>query len=902
MSKLDSLVVDLQLNSAALRSGLDSAQTALAGFGKSIEHIDHQLHALTEAKSFEIGKELVKGLAEFVQKGAEAAEKMGLLAQAAGVPVEAFSRLDYAASLSGVATEDLSKSFTKLNKNAALAGAGVPAQAAIFEALGIKVKDASGHVKTAADLMPELADKFAGLKDGASKSALAMEIFGKAGAQMVPMLNEGREGLEKYGAELETFGGVITPAAAASAKAFEDNLIRLKKATQSVAIAAAGDVAPALTRLTDELLSSKTGALDMKGASEGLAVVMKVLASAGVIVGAIFEGVGATIGIAAAAINEAAHGNFKAALTAHDQYTAALEESGKAARARLDAIWAAPTPGGDAGMLFLKGAAGAGKGSADPIMSKLEGLKKSAPEADTALKSLTATLHEWELKVAEAGVGESWLDQLEAKLSTGKIADELTKAGAKAAGLRDRLLEVGTALHDAEALKLSLKVDFEIARSAATIGRSAADRRESFAGASAGGFDPSQLTAGFTNFDNALAMWTRDMDQNARKLGEAQMLEKDGDLKGAQNALLFADAAAAAAGKASRAMDVFQASAVKSAAVASVALGALVSKLGGVGQVISAAAQGMATAGPWGAIIAVLAEVLSRMQSFTKLTDYLNKDLETHLGVLSKILAPLFEMLQGMGEAMNSLLDSFSPLQWAFTAISAILWAVGKTMILMEIATVGVIIWFNELTQQNTSQLKLQMEGLVTKLKEGFVDPMQKTGDAAAKTAAALNQMTVNLPSGYKLAGAQFGADGSSSGVGTSGGGVGTTKTADYSASSRPTGTGASALTLTPEEAALWTRIYNAAIITGMSVAGAAAAADAYLKSNRNGSQGAGWGSGSAPAAGGAHPPSGTAYGPAPAPIYYVTVQAANLGDLSRQLTEVGKRKQAQKSRNSEGK
>src|SRR5581483_8573134 len=106
MAALSDLVVSLSADTAALRAGLDQATSMLKSFGSGISSIQKQIEGFGELKGVEIGKELIEGLAEFVQKGAEAAEQAGKLAQAAGVPVESFSRLSYAASLSNVSAED----------------------------------------------------------------------------------------------------------------------------------------------------------------------------------------------------------------------------------------------------------------------------------------------------------------------------------------------------------------------------------------------------------------------------------------------------------------------------------------------------------------------------------------------------------------------------------------------------------------------------------------------------------------------------------------------------------------------------------------------------------------------------------------------------------------------------
>jgi hypothetical protein len=71
---------------------------------------------------------------------------------------------------------------------------------------GTSIKDANGHVKSMAELLPSIADKFKELPNGAEKTALATQLFGRAGAQMIPVLNQGSEGMAELTAKAKEMG------------------------------------------------------------------------------------------------------------------------------------------------------------------------------------------------------------------------------------------------------------------------------------------------------------------------------------------------------------------------------------------------------------------------------------------------------------------------------------------------------------------------------------------------------------------------------------------------------------------------------------------------------------------------------------------------------------------------
>ncbi len=647
MSSLESLVVDLQVNSAALRSGLDAAKGMLSGFGESVKGIDEKLHHLSEAKGFEIAKEVVKGLAEFVQKGAEAAEKMGMLAQASGVTVETFSKLDYAAGLSGVSTEDLGKAFTKLNVNLAKAGAGGHEQVALFSALGVSVKDAGGHVRDSAAVMGDLAERFSGLKDGASKSALAVDIFGKTGAGLIPMLNEGKEGIEKFGAEADRFGITVTTGAAASAKEFEDDLKKLQRATQAVGVKVAAELTPVLSVLTEQLLGSKEGADLLKGAAEVLANVLKGLISAGVIVGAVFEAVGTNIAHVASAIVSAANGDFAAAGAEFKAQFAELPDIASKALDRLKMVWTEGTGAAEA----LKKQDVAVKRSADSIVSSLERQKKALAEAAEATKSLTKFALDQEAKVAGFGAGP--IEEMAAKLEHGELSEQLKKIGSAADDMKARILGAVSALADLEMARMQMQSEFKLNEIKVSVTQSVQERTNAYNNGGNTFAATEDAKKGFQSFQAALDVYAEQTVQAARDQQSANMLRKDGDEKSALEAEKSAAQSQRMADLASHAADAFQAGSQEFINAISAAAKTVLSKMGDVGQIVGSAMQGFMSGGPWGAIIAVIGELLSRLQGFTKISEMLNNKLFDSLGELNTALAPLFELFTEFSNMLN---------------------------------------------------------------------------------------------------------------------------------------------------------------------------------------------------------------------------------------------------------
>lgn len=193
-------------------------------------------------------------------------DDMGKAAQRMGVGVENLSRLGLAAKLSDVSLEQLGTSFGKLNRNMAAIASGDGGEAGrAFKALGISVTEASGKLKSGDVVMQELADRFSRMQDGAGKSAIAMAIFGKSGADMIPLLNGGAAAMRELGDEADRTGQTISESTARNAEVLNDNIARLYGRSEGFANLLAQKLIPDLIDMSDRLL----GVADSAGAAEG---------------------------------------------------------------------------------------------------------------------------------------------------------------------------------------------------------------------------------------------------------------------------------------------------------------------------------------------------------------------------------------------------------------------------------------------------------------------------------------------------------------------------------------------------------------------------------------------------------------------------------------------------------
>lgn len=226
---------------------------------KALLTLNPTINAVVKSTTQLAGAAAVAGGAIFVfaKRAADTADEAGKMAQKVGLTAESFSALKYAATIADVSTESLGIGLKQLSKHMqeAQQGAGDAYQA--FRALGISAIDtATKQLRPTEDVLLDLAERFARMEDGAGKTALALRYFGKSGSDLIPFLNQGREGIRQLMEEARKLGIVISTEAAKQAEEFNDNLRRLKASSEGLALQLAGPLVEALGKATGAMVKA----------------------------------------------------------------------------------------------------------------------------------------------------------------------------------------------------------------------------------------------------------------------------------------------------------------------------------------------------------------------------------------------------------------------------------------------------------------------------------------------------------------------------------------------------------------------------------------------------------------------------------------------------------------------
>lgn len=237
------LEIQLVANMARLQNDMDVANRSV---GRAMSSIDSAVGMAKTALGALGAVSLVAAFAANIKAAIDQADALNKLAQRTGLATETLSQLQYAAKMAGIANDTLSTGIKKLNISIAEGLAGDKAKIAMFQELGIKLTDTSGKAKKADTVLLDMADTFAIAKDGAGKTTIAVGLLGKAGDEMIPMLNGGRGAVMDLMREADKLGLTIGTDFARQAEEFNDNLERVHASSQKLTIVLAADLVDGL--------------------------------------------------------------------------------------------------------------------------------------------------------------------------------------------------------------------------------------------------------------------------------------------------------------------------------------------------------------------------------------------------------------------------------------------------------------------------------------------------------------------------------------------------------------------------------------------------------------------------------------------------------------------------------
>lgn len=369
------ILIRMAADVASLKSDMDRAKSAV---GDAVDIMKKAAIGLAGAFSAQM-------FAGWLKSAIDAGDEMGKLAARTGIAVQDIAGLQLAFQLGGAESGVFASSMAKLSKQIVEGNEA-------FKRLGIETRNTDGSIRGVKDILYDTADAFSEMEDGTAKSAMAMEIFGKSGAELIPVLNAGSDGLREMDEMARKLGLSMSQEAAANAEKFNDTLDLIGMGLQGVGRQVAGQILPTLASLAGTFLETMTEGDRLAKVADVIAAALKGLYSAGVIIIDVFSTLGKTIGAAGAQLVAVMNGDFGQAASIGREWAADMRKDWTGTAQTLEKVWT--DSGGSAvdSMVKTQGALRnlsiATKEQDDASRKAAEAAAKHAAELDKAAQAM----------------------------------------------------------------------------------------------------------------------------------------------------------------------------------------------------------------------------------------------------------------------------------------------------------------------------------------------------------------------------------------------------------------------------------------------------------------------------------------------------------------------------------
>ena len=287
-TKVGSLEIDIAANIARLTQDMNSAKAEVKKSAEAMQGsiARMQQHMEESLKGVKQSLEVFKGLAELggatllgeklLELGRSAAEYGDQIERASrmtGVNTDALQKLSFAAGQSDISFDQLRLGLTRLSRSMAEAQQGNKAVAAAFQSVGIGATQLK-NLKVD-EVLARVSDRFSQTQDGAAKTALAMQLFGRAGAELIPLLDQGSQKLDALGDRAQQLGLVLDEDTIRKSAALNEELKTLGAQTHMATIQMGLAFMPALQAVAQAMEDGlKPGGL-LSDTFKGLGVALK---------------------------------------------------------------------------------------------------------------------------------------------------------------------------------------------------------------------------------------------------------------------------------------------------------------------------------------------------------------------------------------------------------------------------------------------------------------------------------------------------------------------------------------------------------------------------------------------------------------------------------------------------
>jgi hypothetical protein len=267
--------VELYADATKLHSDLRAVEAKFKALGSYIANW---------GKAFALSGALALGPLLVLSKTAAAfGDNISTMSKRTGISAESLSAFSYIASQSGTTLDGFVDGIKNMQKTLTQAADGSDESTRALADLGMTVGNLRG-------LRPEeqfraIADAVSKVADPSTRAAIAMKIFGRSGVDLLPLLMNGANGIDKYMARVKELGLVYSSQEIQAAADFNDKLSELWQVVQRAGFVIGSVLIPPLMSLANQAEKAVAWAAKFVAAHKELVIWSAILGASLIAVG-----------------------------------------------------------------------------------------------------------------------------------------------------------------------------------------------------------------------------------------------------------------------------------------------------------------------------------------------------------------------------------------------------------------------------------------------------------------------------------------------------------------------------------------------------------------------------------------------------------------------------------------
>lgn len=305
----EELKVIISAEIAKLKQGMEDAKQQINSFAQQVEkakaNVDKNIKTLGDNinKGFKVATATIAAggaaLVAYATKTAQVADAIDKNSIKLGISRQAYQELDYVLSQNGASIDSFGAGMKTLTAQLMSATSEAGYTGSAFDKLGVSVVDSNGNMRTQEAVLYDVIRAFQNMEDGAEKSALAQELFGKQGIELLPLLNAEAGSFDECAQRAHELGLIMDDELVDAGVALGDTMDDVKKSIGAIFTKLGGQLMPIVQQVCDlvlahmpEIQAAISAVVDIISAaigfvSEHLSLLTAIGVAIGVVVGAI---------------------------------------------------------------------------------------------------------------------------------------------------------------------------------------------------------------------------------------------------------------------------------------------------------------------------------------------------------------------------------------------------------------------------------------------------------------------------------------------------------------------------------------------------------------------------------------------------------------------------------------